>query len=696
MSESFIVCAVLKPAATSDPKSRGQELSDLVEGLRRGNENGHRDLPGFTTSIIDDGEVVLVLPDALGASRTADALMARALAANAAGKPIGALSVWIDAGAAAEQTRLAVGGLKVARDVAANNQIVIARSIYERLPLLERDTYGAEEQVGNRTIRRRFGLGTEACFVVSPIGEEGSNERQRADFVFDEFVKRACAELNLRPYRSDHQFSRGIREEMMRSISQANLVFAYVGGPRWNPNVMIEIGYRLASGGALIIVRDSPADAACDEPLPFDISDLQILSLPPRAEESDAAARDDAVANLVRAIKAALENLPQPWNSHHPFMQIEIDRDRAVGMIKAATRDAERLFAHGGRLVGVKIADVIAKLQQYMPDGQFHAFGMEQNHLITRLTGAGPVYGNVDAEAPVDHVTATVPMVFEGHPDKHFDQRAFLPIIVRYDSGSHADRLVLNALYLDVTSVTRVVDGVFTCRLEQSGERSALLWDHYAVSYDRILPRLSTYRQAVARHIEAMSAEDIRSVLDLGCGTGNVTLPLLAKGKYVAAVDRSAAMLELLREKLARLEHPNTSVYEQSAETLRFLDGRFDGVTVLLALFAMEKPLRALHEAIRVLKPGGTICLTEPKESFCLAPLLEQAEVELRRGGLMDELAIHWKRVSAVNRRIDPAAKPKLPSTQIIAILENEGFTDITRLDSHLGNCENIQARKPR
>jgi hypothetical protein len=89
------------------------------------------------------------------------------------------------------------------------------------------------------------------------------------------------------------------------------------------------------------------------------------------------------------------------------------------------------------------------------------------------------------------------------------------------------------------------------------------------------------------------------------------------------------------------------------------------------------------------------LVLTEPKKSFKLSPLLAYAEEELTKRGEMAKLAVDWRRVSSVNKRIDPAARLKLPAEQIADILTNRGFVNITHEDSHLGNCETITAEKP-
>src|SRR5262249_56943902 len=127
----------------------------------------------------EDGVAILGLPDALSASRAANDLLTRAISGAASGGAIQPVALSVDGGA--NPAKLTVSALKLAEDVAEANQLVITPAVYERLPLLERDTYGAEEQVAGRAVRRRFPSGMDSCFVISPIGADGSPERERAD-----------------------------------------------------------------------------------------------------------------------------------------------------------------------------------------------------------------------------------------------------------------------------------------------------------------------------------------------------------------------------------------------------------------------------------------------------------------------------------------------------------------------------------
>jgi len=145
--------------------------------------------------------------------------------------------------------------------------------------------------------------------------------------------------------------------------------------------------------------------------------------------------------------------------------------------------------------------------------------------------------------------------------------------------------------------------------------RHQLTWESYAISYDRILLRMDYYQEVLSRHFEALSKSSVRCVIDLGAGTGNLAGMLLeGSQRRVTVVDSSRAMLERLRAKLSEYTGGRLMVMEQSAESLDQLDSMsFDGVSILLALFDVYRPVAALNEAIRLLRPGGVLVVTEPK-----------------------------------------------------------------------------------
>jgi ubiquinone/menaquinone biosynthesis C-methylase UbiE len=103
-----------------------------------------------------------------------------------------------------------------------------------------------------------------------------------------------------------------------------------------------------------------------------------------------------------------------------------------------------------------------------------------------------------------------------------------------------------------------------------------------------------------------------RRVLDLGCGTGDLTLALLDAGAEVTAIDLSPGMVELAR---GRVQHfrpaaPPPRFVIAAAERLPFDDGAFDVVIGRFILHHLDLA-RAPAEIARVLGTGGVAVFAE-------------------------------------------------------------------------------------
>jgi SAM-dependent methyltransferase len=103
-------------------------------------------------------------------------------------------------------------------------------------------------------------------------------------------------------------------------------------------------------------------------------------------------------------------------------------------------------------------------------------------------------------------------------------------------------------------------------------------------------------------------------VLELGCGTGRVTIPLARTGAAtVIGIDRSAAMLARGRSRLRRSRVGGTSLLRADIRHLPFGAGVFDTVIApygILQSLLRERDLGATLEAVAgVLAPGGVFGL---------------------------------------------------------------------------------------
>src|SRR5437879_6327672 len=78
------------------------------------------------------------------------------------------------------------------------------------------------------------------CFVISPIGKEGSEMREHADDVFTFIIQPAMEGCGIECYRGDHFREPGrISEQTFRAILNEDLCIAILTG--YNPNVFYEL-----------------------------------------------------------------------------------------------------------------------------------------------------------------------------------------------------------------------------------------------------------------------------------------------------------------------------------------------------------------------------------------------------------------------------------------------------------------------
>ena len=125
------------------------------------------------------------------------------------------------------------------------------------------------------------------------------------------------------------------------------------------------------------------------------------------------------------------------------------------------------------------------------------------------------------------------------------------------------------------------------------------------------------YDEKWAFYVEATTRETLRRlpmtatarVLDVGCGTGELLRRLAARypEAVLAGLDPVAEMLAVAADKLGGTQDLRIGY----ADALPWNSGSFDVVVSCNMFHYITHPVAALREMARVLRPGGTIVLTD-------------------------------------------------------------------------------------
>lgn len=132
--------------------------------------------------------------------------------------------------------------------------------------------------------------------------------------------------------------------------------------------------------------------------------------------------------------------------------------------------------------------------------------------------------------------------------------------------------------------------------------------------YDFIIQ--ATIREAAfkSRLVAQASLKPGDKILDLGCGTGTLTLLLKSKqpAAHVSAIDADPQILGMARDKASRAGF-DIDFHQVMSNALPFPDASFDHVFSSLVFHHLtrEQKLGTLQEVRRILRPGGQLHIAD-------------------------------------------------------------------------------------
>ena len=154
-----------------------------------------------------------------------------------------------------------------------------------------------------------------SCFVISPIGEEGTTDRARTDKVLRHLIRRTLEPHGYRVIRGDQDTNPGlVTPAIIASLARADLIIADLSD--LNPNVYYELAVAHGMAKPVIHIR------RVGERLPFDVQDLRTISY----DLSDPDRLDEARTQLYESVVYALahpEEITTPLTGAGRLMRIQ-------------------------------------------------------------------------------------------------------------------------------------------------------------------------------------------------------------------------------------------------------------------------------------------------------------------------------------------------------------------------------------
>jgi ubiquinone/menaquinone biosynthesis C-methylase UbiE len=125
--------------------------------------------------------------------------------------------------------------------------------------------------------------------------------------------------------------------------------------------------------------------------------------------------------------------------------------------------------------------------------------------------------------------------------------------------------------------------------------------------YDNTLGRISFHKDLVNMAVRYSGVKDNHKVLDIGCGTGLLSLKFLkAADCSITGIDNSKDMLAIFKDKVKRLNlNKKVALKSMDANSLKFNNDSFDIIASVVTLHHLKNKHRPLKKIYGILKPGG-------------------------------------------------------------------------------------------
>lgn len=129
----------------------------------------------------------------------------------------------------------------------------------------------------------------------------------------------------------------------------------------------------------------------------------------------------------------------------------------------------------------------------------------------------------------------------------------------------------------------------------------------WANEYDNTLGKVQRHHKLLDLVVDSSEIKDGDIVLDIGCGTGLLSLKFLKKADCsIYGIDSSPEMLEIFKDKISKLDlSEKITCGLKEAENLDFENESFDIVASTVTLHHVIDKFSVIKKILNLLKPGG-------------------------------------------------------------------------------------------
>ncbi len=184
--------------------------------------------------------------------------------------------------------------------------------------------------------------------------------------------------------------------------------------------------------------------------------------------------------------------------------------------------------------------------------------------------------------------------------------------------------------------------------MRKSNNDTKTWFRNWANEYDNTLGKVRRHHKLLDLVVKSSSVKKHDRVLDIGCGTGLLSLKFLKKADcFIQGIDSSPEMLSIFKNKIKKLrlsEKINCKL--GNAADINFNSATFDIIASTVTLHHVKDKYPMLKKIYRALKPGGkfvlgdidmdtTGSLTDPKRLLRIMDYLKKEyALAMKEGGI--------------------------------------------------------------